>query len=78
MTFLSRLIGKYYTGFEKLWLFLKKTRIKFVTNVLQVILYLTVYIYLCRGGGGYHKANLQFFHILTNLILVVIVLDLSF
>lgn len=79
MTFLSRLIGKYYTGFEKLWLFLKKTRIKFVTNVLQVILYLTVYIYLLGGGGGwYHKANLQFFHILTNLILVVIVLDLSF
>lgn len=51
------------------------TRIKFVTNVLQVILYLTVFIYLVFW---YHKANLQFFHILANLILVVIELDLFF
>lgn len=36
-------------------------------------------LYIFVGGGGwYHKANLQFFHILTNLVLVVIVLDLSF
>lgn len=35
-------------------------------------------LYIFVGGGWYHKANLQFFHILTNLILVVIVLDLSF
>lgn len=36
-------------------------------------------LYIFVGGGGVvPQGQLQFFHILTNLILVVIVLDLSF
>lgn len=45
----------------------------FTSHIISNCLYIFV-----GGFFWYHKANLQFFHILTILILVVIVLDLSF